>query len=208
MIVNLGCIVEGHGEVEAVPVLLRRIQQEFNPNLGLDVPRPIRIRRNKLVQRGELKCDSNELDRAVELTARRLQQPGAILILIDAEDDCPATLGPALLQRARQIRSNINIGVVLAKTEFEGWFLAALESLQGRRGLAESLAEVQNPESVQNAKRRLTLSMSGSRVYSETVDQPALAARFDMEQARRRSDSFDKCYREVTRLLESPLRTP
>ena len=42
--------------------------------------------------------------------------------------------------------------------------------------------------------------MEGSRTYRETRDQPALAALFDIEQARR-ADSFDKCYREIVRLL-------
>ena len=34
MILNLGCIVEGHGEVAAVPVLLRRLQHEYAPSLA------------------------------------------------------------------------------------------------------------------------------------------------------------------------------
>jgi hypothetical protein len=38
--------------------------------------------------------------------------------------------------------------------------------------------------------------------YAETTDQAALAAEFDLEAARRRSDSFDKCYREIRTLLE------
>ena len=43
--------------------------------------------------------------------------------------------------------------------------------------------------------------MESSRTYSETQDQPALAALFDFEQARQ-ADSFDKCYRDIVRLLD------
>ena len=43
--------------------------------------------------------------------------------------------------------------------------------------------------------------MSRGETYRVTQDQPALAAQFDLEQARK-ADSFDKCYRDIVRLLE------
>ena len=43
--------------------------------------------------------------------------------------------------------------------------------------------------------------MENNESYSETTDQPALTALFDLEQARQ-VDSFDKCYREIVRLLD------
>ena len=89
MILNLGCIVEGHGEVQAVPVLLRRLGQQCDPRLSLRIGRPIRTGRYKVVKLGEL-------ERTVELAARQLPKPRAILILIDAEDDCPKELAPDL----------------------------------------------------------------------------------------------------------------
>lgn len=194
MILNLGSIVEGHGDEKAVPILLRRLQQAWDPTLYLNIPRPFRTGRYKLVKPGEL-------ERTVELVARRLPTPRTILILIDAEDDCPKQLAPELLARARRARPDIPIGVVLAKHEFEAWFLAAIESLSGRRGLSDTLPDVPDPEAVSGAKEFLTRHMQGSRAYSETRDQPALAALFDVELARKRSDSFDKCRREIERLF-------
>ena len=38
--------------------------------------------------------------------------------------------------------------------------------------------------------------------YSETDDQPAFTAIFDMAAARR-ADSFDKCYRDVSKMLRA-----
>ena len=191
MILNLGCICEGHGEVQAVPLLLRRIQQELDPTLDLRIPPLVRIGRQKLVKPGEL-------EGTVEQWARRLQPPRAILILIDADDDCPARLGPALLERAEQARPDVPLGLVLAKREFEAWFLAAIESLRGKRGVAENCPAVPEPESIRGAKEELGRCMGA---YSPTIDQPALAAIFDMQCARERSDSFDKCWREVERLF-------
>jgi hypothetical protein len=60
---------------------------------------------------------------------------GGVLVLIDADDDCPAHLGPALLARAREARSDVPVSVVLANREFEAWFLAAAPSLAGNCGL-------------------------------------------------------------------------
>jgi len=202
MILNLGCIVEGHGDVQAVPVLLRRLQQAWDPALDLNIPRPERVGRYKLVKSGEL-------EGRVESVARRLPTPRAILILIDAEDDCPKQLAPELLARAKEVRPDIPMAVVLAKREFEAWFLAAIESLAGRRGLSEELPAVADPEAVRGAKEFLTCNMPGGRAYAETLDQPALAAVFDLELARTRSDSFDKCRREVERLFrEASVETP
>jgi len=94
MVLNLGCIVEGHGDVKAVPELLRRLQRQLKRGLHLNTPQPWRIGRYKLVQPGEL-------EEAVERLARQLASPRAILVLIDADDDCPAELGPKLIARAK-----------------------------------------------------------------------------------------------------------
>ena len=51
---NIVSIVEGHGEEEAVPILLRRIAGLVSPDFMVDVPRPIRIGRQKLLKDGEV----------------------------------------------------------------------------------------------------------------------------------------------------------
>ena len=194
MTVQIGCIVEGHGEVEAVPILIRRIAERLYPELGIDTPHPIRVSRSKVVQK-------NELERVVELAARNIKGQGAIFIILDSDDDCPAQLGPVLLCRALQVRSDLPIAVVLAKHEFESWFLAAAESLSGHRGLKNDLQSPSNPEAISGAKEWLKQQMESYETYRETLDQPALTASFDLDQARQ-ADSFDKCYRDITRLLD------
>lgn len=61
---------------------------------------------------------------------------------------------------------------------------------------------------MRDAKGFLTQCMEGSRAYSPVVDQPALAVLFDLDSARRRSDSFDKFFREVQRLFGVAEQTP
>jgi hypothetical protein len=191
---SIACIVEGDGDVEAVPILIRRVAARVDPALSILVRRPWRIPRSRLVRAGEL-------ERAIEGAARQVGRQGGILVLIDSDDDCPASLGPQLLDRARKTRSDLPIGVALAKREFEGWFLASAESLRGRRGLPDDLNPPPDPEAIRGAKEWLTRQMSGGARYSETLDQPALAAAFDLDQAAGRSDSFEKCLREITGLI-------
>jgi hypothetical protein len=190
----IACIVEGHGEVEAVPILIRRIAARVDPTVFIEVKRPLRVTRSQLVR-------ARELERAIELAARQVGKQGGILVLIDSDDDCPAELGPQLLDRARKARSDLPIGVVLAKREFEGWFLASAESLRGKRGLPDDLTSPPDPESIRGAKEWMARHMIGGGTYSETLDQPALTAIFDLDQAAACSNSFDKCLREITGLI-------
>ncbi|MDE0555513.1 MAG: DUF4276 family protein, partial [Candidatus Poribacteria bacterium] len=122
--IKIGCIVEGEGDETAVPVLIRRIAADLYPRLAIDVLRPIRVPRNQIIQSGKL-------EREVELSAQKVGAWGAIFVILDSDDDCPAELGPALLERALQTHGNLPIAVVLAKCEFEAWFLAAAESIRG-----------------------------------------------------------------------------
>ena len=194
MTVQISCIVEGHGEMEAAPILIRRIAENLYPELEIRTPHPIRVSRDKVVKAGEL-------ERRVEFAARKIGGQGAIFILLDSDDDCPAHLGPELRLRALQVRENLPIAVVLAKHEFESWFLAAAVSLRGRRGLKSDLEPPNNPEAIHGAKEWLSFRMEGDRMYSPRLDQPGLTAHFNFEQARR-ADSFDKCYRDIVYLLD------
>ena len=192
MKVHLACIVEGHGETSAVPVLLRRIAAQIDNRIELHIPNPIRIQRSKLRVPGEL-------EKAVQLSAGKAGAGGRILILMDADDDCPATLAPILLDRARASRSDLPIAAVLPNREFESWFLAAAESLRERFHSSLDPQAPADVEGIRGAKEWLRERLSGGR-YSPTVDQPALAAVFDLQQARG-APSFEKLWREMERLL-------
>lgn len=188
---NLGLIVEGFGEVEAAPVLVRRVAAMVGPAIPLKVLHPHRLSRSKLVKTGEI-------ERAVDFMGRKVGPGGSVLVMIDADDDCPAVLGPQLLKRAKTARPDRTIAVVLAKREFEAWFLAGAASLRGARTLPDDLVAPYEPEEVGGAKEWLSERMTSG--YSETLDQPAFAAAVDLADARR-SDSFDKLVRDVSALL-------
>jgi hypothetical protein len=186
-------IVEGHGEVEAVPILLRRIAEDAAPGQCLDVPRPIRVRRQRFVKEGEL-------ERAVELAARQTAATDGILILLDAEADCPRELAEKILRRAVKTRPDRRIKVVFPKRMYEAWFLAAAASIAGRRDLDASMVPPPDPEGVANPKAWLTDRMPADRSYRETLDQAALTASFDLRAACS-APSFRKLCRDLQSLL-------
>lgn len=194
--VKIAAIVEGHGECEAVPILIRRIGQDIAPDFVPKVLSPFRVPANRLVKEGEL-------ERTIILAANKLQGRGGIVVINDCDDGCPAKDGPALLGRAKIARNDLPISVILAKKEFEAWFLAAAESLRNKRGLPNNLEPPEDPESIRGAKEWLSEKMPHSKSYAETTDQPAFTAVFDMNAARRTSDSFHKCYREIRNMLET-----
>ena len=188
-------IVEGDGDVYAVPILIRRIAQAAAPEAVPHVPRPIRVKRDRFLNK------EHELERYVELAARQSGPSGRILIMLDAEDDCPRNLAPDILRRATARRSDRHIQVVLAKREYEAWFLAAADSLAGHRELSTNTTAPAEAESIRDAKGWLTSRMPRGRAYKETRDQPAFTDRFDVDQARRAAPSFDKMWRTVVDLI-------
>ena len=177
-----------------MPILLRRIAERVSPSVTLQIPRPIRVKRQRVLKAGEL-------ERAIELAARQVQAGGCILILLDANGDCPGRMGSELLQRAIEARRDRTIRVVLASREFEAWFLAAARSIAGHHGIDGSVAPPADPESIRDAKGWLSRQMP-AQGYRETLHQPALTAIFDLDAARE-APSFDKLWRDVTALLQA-----
>jgi hypothetical protein len=188
---NIQPIVEGHGEVSALPVLLRRLRDAAQ-TYELDVGRPIRRKRSQLVKKPLLQD-------AVKLALKQ-PQCRAIVILFDADDDCPKDLTARLQEWAAEAAGLVPCGVVMATREYEAWFLGAIESLQGRRGIRGDAAFPGDPEAVRDAKGKLEERMDAPCSYFETTDQPALSALFDMKVAFQRCRSFRKlvtCFGQI-----------
>jgi hypothetical protein len=190
--VRIQPIVEGHGERDAVPVLLRRLIFEAGA-VGLKVARPIRQKQNQLLKEDSLK-------RAVEL-AKRQDDCGAILVIFDSEDDCPKTLGPKLDGWAKEAARPFPCAVVLAHREYEAWFLAAIESLRGVRGIRPDAEPPRDPEGIRGAKEAVEERMKTGCSYLETGDQAALSERFDFKKAYQGCRSFRRLTKAFGELL-------
>jgi hypothetical protein len=173
-------LVEGEGEERAVPILLRRLR-EVSGAFSVDFGRPIRKHRSELVNESPLR-------RAVQVALRQERGCDGILILFDADKDCPKDLVVRVQAWARAEAGRTPCEVVIAHREYEAWFLGSLESLRDRRNVRPDAVSHTDPESMRGAKGKLQSSML--RPYSETVDQPALTALFDLAAAHRTCRSF------------------
>ncbi|MEV0592374.1 DUF4276 family protein [Nonomuraea cavernae] len=191
---RIGAIVEGDGEVEALPILLRRVVAEISPERWVDVPKPWRLDRGCLMTVGGVEGSVNRLVCDVGTIT-------GLLVLLDADDDCPADLGPRLLARAQAARPDVPVAVVLANREFEAWFLAAASSLRGCAGLAADLENPPDPEQPRGCKEWLSHRTINGRPYKPRSHQSSLAAQFDLRMARENAPSFDKFWRDVEYLI-------
>ncbi len=188
-------IVEGHGEVEAVPALLYRILETEKLACNLRVNPPIRVKASSFLR------DEGYFRKYVALAAEKAaQQRGAVLVLLDCEDACPAELGPDLLRRAKSVRDDVVVLVALAYREYETWFVAAAESLRGLQGLSQDSEAPRCPEKIRDAKGWLGERMRFG--YDPLMHQRDFTKRFDLQKARA-NHSFNRLYKRLTELLRA-----
>lgn len=184
-------IVEGFSEVESVPVLMRRLLDSWG-KYHLGIARAVRVQRYQVVKEGEL-------ERRVQMAMTR-PSCGAVMVILDADDDCPKDTAIELLHRARRIARDTPVSVVLPKPELESWFVGSIESLRGVNGISANACSPDDPETIRNAKAFLTNTMQ--RRYMPTIDQPALAAGFDLAKALDSCRSFRKFHDDLHRIVD------
>lgn len=184
--ISIVSIVEGDGEVAALPVLLRRIGEWLTPAHSnyFNIGRPIRVRRDQFLNREEI------FVKQLRLAATMCPTPGLILILLDADDDCPKDLAERIGARVAAVIPGRAISVVLANREYEAWFIAAAMSLNGKRGFI-CPDQIPAAEEVRGAKQWLSRNIREG-AYHEILDQPAFSAQMDLELAHKNSRSFRK----------------
>lgn len=191
--INVVSIVEGDGEVAALPVLLRRIGEWLTPDLSLNIVRPIRVKRDQFLNKPEI------FSKQLRVAAAFCPAPGWILILLDADDDCPKDLAASIRARAMVVTPNHNISVILANREYEAWFIASANSLNGKRGFV-CPAKLPEADTIRSAKQWMSKQIAQG-AYHEVVDQPAFSAHMNLQQAHENSRSFRKLCGDWTDLM-------
>jgi hypothetical protein len=199
---TLVSIVEGDGEVAALPILLNRLLKE-NRREDLRIARPKNAHGHT-----NLRKDGG-IERFVELAFREKGCAG-VLVLLDCDEtsECPASVARKLAVRINAQSPRHPVAIVCARREYEAWFLASLETLVGKRidqrpGLPANLKAPDQPEEIRDAKRWLSRQLPGSRAYKETEDQAPLSRLIDLDLARSRSRSFLRLSHAVENLLQA-----
>ena len=187
-------IVEGYGEVDAVPALLYRILHGADVyDFLIGTPRNAHGKDNLLKAEG--------VERFLRLA---LLDPGcaAVLIVLDADDDCPLTLARVLAARVRALRPERPVAVVVANRMYECWLVASRETVFPG-GVLPPLPTDLDPEAV-SAKAHLDdclRDLHGSgRAYKETSDQADMTRRLDPVLASLRSRSFRRLESAIAQL--------
>jgi Domain of unknown function (DUF4276) len=196
---RIATIVEGQGEVGSIRILLDRIWRELLGGDYVEVLRPVKAPSGQLLNR-------EGVQRFVAYAVKNLSDqrpsddPALVLLLIDADERCPARLGPELLAHAREAGFSVDVTCVVVNLEYETWFVAAAESLTQYLDLSDEFLASELPEDARHKKGWIKRRFRGAK-YSETQDQPRMTAAMNLDSCRRRSPSFDKLCRELEQRL-------
>lgn len=185
-------IVEGPGDMEAVPHLLRRVlstQQHWDWSVG----NPKRA--------GSIGAFMKRAESFLRYAASE-HDCGGILILLDIDDGCARDEASSLADAARALNLSVPVAVVLACREYEAWFLASLPTLVGHYDLPAGLVHPGPVEERRGVKQWLTTQMPPGRAYKETIHQVRLTELIDLELARQNARSFRRLRHAIEQLLQ------
>ncbi len=182
---HIGLIVEGAGDQEALPVLLRTYLNTRNCG-HVRLARPINTKgRGNLIKAGSL-------ERFVRLAA---SEPGAsgVLVLCDSDGDVPASLLKSLVERCSGTGVAVRVAVGIAVREFENWIVASSETV------ANVTLNLQDWEG--SGAVAVIRDWRAPRKYVKPLHQAGLTAKIDPQLARERCPALDHLLREFDELI-------
>jgi Domain of unknown function (DUF4276) len=211
---RLVLFVEGEGEADAAPMLVKRLLAEQGAwdSLFLD-DKPFRVGgANKLV-----KADFCEWRRLLAASLKR-RDIGGVLLILDGDIKkswkgafCAADVARSLAVEAVHVGGGktFSVAVVFARQEYETWLIAGIASLAGKTlpdgRLIPSHAKPPDgdlEERPRDAKGWLRDVIEGG--YKPTIDQASLTDLVDLEVIRARNlRSFQRLESAVSSLLSA-----
>ncbi len=160
-------VVEGDGDVAALPGLLGRILLEMYNRSDVLVAQG----KTMVVNAKGRSTLENRLEKFIQYAQYR-SECDAILVLLDTDGDCPVSLAQGLLRRCEKLGLTCPIEIVCAHRCYESWFLASLDAIKGQCGIRGTAVLPQDAEDIQNPKQWLTDQMPTGRAYKEVWYDP------------------------------------
>lgn len=193
-------IVEGDGEVTAVPILFRKLLGEMQ-RYDIQIAPPKNAHGIANLQKAE------GLEKFVR-HAWKERDCGAIVILLDADNECPVEVAKDFSRRISAMGVIHTVVIVCAARMYESWFLASFETLvgkelNGRSGLVKSKTPPAEIESIRSPKAWLNDCFPKGRAYKETEDQEALSQLLDSSLVKERSRSFRRLWQALSEALDA-----
>ena len=190
-------IVEGHGEVRSVPILVRRI---------LDKHGRFDVQLLPTQRRGEYPSVTKHFK---DYFLAAIKDEAAILWVMDfdaREYDCPYREATGLIKRAHELRPGWPLKVAFLVKEYEALFL---HDEKATRAVfpdipAKTLFPT-SPENIRGAKEWLSAQRPKGSAYKETVHQEKITARLDLDLLQAKSPDFAHLERAVLALIDAPV---
>ena len=184
-------IVEGKGEITAVPALLHRILSRLNTYMNVYYPWRLGRANFLIVQDKRKECFETTRERAMNTT------PSGVLVLFDTEDKCCRDFLNS--DKGREVRTYIEdvlTGIpylfVLAEKGYESWLVA---------GLGGDKKGQNNPERWLNANKD---TAGLTKEYKKRVDQKRVTSNrnFDIDRAAAHNASFRRFQQRIREMAE------
>jgi len=128
-LLRIQLIVEGHSEAECLNSLVIRYLQKQGVYDVIPTRAPINTKGCSKLKVEYQKQRHLGIEYFVSMASQK--RPDAILILLDADDECferrrnnKSALGPCLLKRAANHSRDIPVRVAVANRQFEAWLVA------------------------------------------------------------------------------------
>ena len=191
-------IVEGDGDEEAAPGLLRRILDE-------EFGRPDILALKPINAKGKPRL-LNKVEKLVKLAEQKSCH--GILIIIDADEECPFLRAKCIVNRVLSIHVQVPVAIVYARAEYETWFICSLSKSSGE-GIREVLEipdtinAPENVEAIRSAKGWLDRNMPQDKAYKEKPHQRQLTRYIDFKITYSRSRSFRRLYHAIEELVDA-----
>lgn len=184
-------VVEGAGDVSAVPEVLRRILAE-SQLFECQVLRPFKA--------GDYYALRKRFPNYVRMFAK---ERAAVLVLLDCDDGCAVEWATELAELIPQDLIELPIRFAFAVREFESFFLADSATSKAHLLIDLKVDFPSDPEVIRGAKEWLSRHMASGKAYKETIDQQALAAKMNLATVSAKSHSFRHLKKAVIELATS-----
>ena len=165
-------VVEGDGDAAAFPGLLARILLKNHNRPDVLVAEG----KSGVVKANGRPSLVNKLDKFLQ-HAQNKPDCDAILVLLDADNDCPVILSQELSQRCEQVGAKCPVRIVCARRSYESWFLASLDTIKGKSIIPDTAALSGDAEDISNPSIGLLPCCLRARLTKrQPIKQPLAAS--------------------------------
>jgi hypothetical protein len=194
---RLLAIVEGHGDVKAVPLLIRNILKAK----GIHDVELLPTQR-----RGEYPSVAKDFD---DYFLAAIKENAPILWVMDFDAkgcDCPYKAAQELLGRAAKLHPGWLIRIAFLVKEYEVLFL---HDENATRHVFPDLAKGKpfpsSPEKIRDAKGWISERLPSGMAYKETVHQEKITAQLNLDLLRQKSKDFAHLERAILKLIDAEI---